>query len=128
MNHQDTKTRSGSRFAKTASCLCVLVVSISFSMSAIAIEPVKLEVTPLEPVRFEKRGDIYFADFGKDVYGNLQITFPNDSPATTLTVRLGEKLSADGAIDRKPPGSVSFREVKLTTEAGKQTYKLEIPT
>jgi hypothetical protein len=93
-----------------------------------AIEPVKLEVTPVNPVRFAKRGEIYFADFGSDAYGNLQITLPKDAPAATLTSRLGEKLIADGTIDRHPPGSVSFREVKLKTAPDQQIYKLDIPT
>jgi alpha-L-rhamnosidase len=106
-----------------------LVVSLFlFSVQAMAIEPVKLEVTPVTPVRFEKRGDIYFADFGSDAYGNVEITLPKDTPAATITVRLGEKLNSDGTIDRKPPGSVSFREVKLKTSPDQQTYKLDIPT
>ncbi len=88
---------------------------------------VKLEIMPADAVRFEKRGAVYFADFGADAYGNLQITLPKDAPPATITVRLGEKLNADGTIDRKPPGSVSYREVKLTTRADQQVYKLDIP-
>lgn len=98
------------------------------ALPAFAAEPVKLLVTPVEPGRVEKRGEIYFADFGKDAYGNLQITLPANAPAATLKVRLGEKLAGDGTIDRKPPGSVSFIEVPLTTETGKRVYQLAIPT
>ena len=88
----------------------------------------KLQITPIQPAKFEKRGTLYFADFGNDAYGNLQITLPVDTPASNLTVRLGEKLNADGQIDRTPPGSVNFREISLATKVGQQKYQLEIPT
>ena len=87
-----------------------------------------LETTPIAPVLFEKRGAYYFADFGKDAYGNLQIKFVNDVPAADLIIRLGEKLGADNQIDRKPPGSVSYREVKLNLQPGTRVYKLQIDT
>lgn len=112
-------------------CIGAQSVAILFCLIAVrtmASEPVKLEVTPVDAVRFEKLGDVYFADFGSDAYGNLQLTLPKNAPAATIAVRLGEKLNADGSIDRKPPGSVSYREVKLTTRADQQVYKLDIPT
>ncbi len=86
-----------------------------------------LETTPVAPMLLERRGAYYFADFGKAAYGNLQIKFANDVPAADLTIRLGEKL-ADGQIDRKPPGSVSYREVKLSLQPGTRLYQLQIPT
>lgn len=86
-----------------------------------------LRITMVKPVRFEKRGAVYFADFGKDAFGSLQITFPGAAPAATLTIRLGEKLGADGAIDRKPPGSVNYWEIPLITQAGKRVYQPKIP-
>lgn len=104
-----------------------MIAAFVVSLSAAGLEAAKVEVTPVEPARFEKRGDIYFADFGKDAYGNLQITFDTDVPATNLIVRLGEKLDATGNIDRKPPGSVNFRQVTLTTQPGVRVFKLQIP-
>jgi hypothetical protein len=87
----------------------------------------QLEITPIRPIKFEKRGSFYFADFGKDAYGNLQITLPPGTPATRFTVRLGEKLDPTGAIDRKPPGSVNYREITLETQPDKSVYQLQIP-
>jgi alpha-L-rhamnosidase len=81
----------------------------------------------IEPVRFEKRDATYFADFGKDAYGNLQITLSPGAPAGIMTVRLGEKLDANGAVERNPPGSVSFREITLLTVTDRTVYRLEIP-
>lgn len=93
-----------------------------------AAEVVPLEVTPIEPVQLEMRGGVCFADFGKAAYGNLRITLKGQGVAGTLTVLLGEKLASNGKIDRKPPGSVNFREIELITREGQTTYKLEIPT
>jgi len=93
-----------------------------------AAQTVPLDVTPLAPVCVETRGPVTFADFGQDAYGNLQITLPPAAPAAILTVRLGEKLAANGTLDRKPPGSVNYREVPLVTRDGGGVYKLTIPS
>jgi alpha-L-rhamnosidase len=110
----------------------LLTTKYAMSTAATPAKPMlprpPLLVTPVQPVRFEKRGETYFADFGKDAYGNLQITFPGAVPVATLTVRLGEKLGADGTIDRKPGGSINYREIPLTTQAGQSVYQLQIPT
>jgi alpha-L-rhamnosidase len=106
----------------------IILLGLLFALAAHAAEPVKLQITEVTPQRFEKRGEIYFADFGKDVYGNLKIEFSSSPPAAQLKVRLGEKLAADGTIDRKPPGSVNFREVLLSTQPGRQNYQLDIPS
>ena len=68
-----------------------------------------------------------FADFGRDAYGNLKIGFSGEPPAGEMTVRLGEKLTEHDAIDRQPPGSVNYREVRLTTCRGQRDYRLTIP-
>jgi len=117
-----------SNFAFVALGMPALIAAFFVSLPAVGLEAAKLEVTPVEPVHFERRGDIYFADFGKDAYGNLQISFDADVPATNLLVRLGEKLDGAGNIDRKPPGSVNFRQVTLTTQPGVRVFKLQIPS
>ncbi|BCM93309.1 hypothetical protein IAD21_05200 [Abditibacteriota bacterium] len=87
----------------------------------------QLQITPVQPVRVEKRGDIYFADFGAAAFGNLQITLPDNAPAATLSIRLGEKLNDDDSIDRKPPGSVNFIETSISTRPGQKVYQTQIP-
>ena len=89
--------------------------------------PSTLEITFVEPVSFEKRGEIYYIDFGKAAWGNLQITF-DTVPASNLLIRLGEKLDEDGTIDRDPPGSVNFQEFILEPQSDKKIYQLNIPT
>ncbi len=88
------------------------------SWGQVAAERPALLVSPVAPVRFETRGGVYFADFGSDAFGNLQVTFPGDVRAAKVTIRLGEKLGADGRIDRKPPGSVNYCEVVLMAQPG----------
>lgn len=90
-------------------------------------EIVPLEIEKIQPVKVLKRRNLLFADFGKDAYGNLEITFAGTPPLNTLIVRLGEKLDDKGAIDRTPPGSVSFREITLVTHPNQYIYKVEIP-
>ncbi len=103
-------------------------LALLLALAAGAGEPVKLEVTPVEPARFEKRENgVYFADFGQDAFGGLRIEFPADPSPGAWKVRLGEKLGANGAIDRNPGGSVSFREVPLAVQPGRRAYQLDIP-
>ncbi len=121
----------GSQRPKLFRILALMSLVVAAFLPACAMEGgglIKLQVTSVEPVLLEKRGEVWFADFGKDVYGNLQISFAGDVPAAKLTVRLGEKLDAGGAIDRQPPGSVNFREVPLVTQPGQRVYRLAIPT
>lgn len=107
----------------------------SFMAIVVAMPPVKprlalpaLLISPIRPLTFQKRGETYFADFGKDAFGNLRISFPGAVPVATLVVRLGEKLGADGTIDRNPPGSVNFREIPLVTRPDQRVYQLQIPS
>lgn len=89
---------------------------------------VPLETTEVAPVRMESRGQVLFADFGKAAYGDLKLEFSGEPPAAELVVRLGEKLTGQGGIDRQPPGSVNYREVRLTTRPGQRVYQLAIPS
>ena len=108
---------------------CKKAVAVLFlSSCALAAEPVPLQITEVAAARVEARGSVFFADFGKDAYGNLQVEFPSDQPIAELTVRLGEKLTPEGTIERRPPGSVNYREVRLSTRPGQRVYRLTIPT
>ncbi len=117
---------------QSLSWFSALLLGMASSLTAseqeaiVTLPPPRLEVTPVSPVRFEKRGEAYFADFGRDVFGNLQLTVPKSISATTIKVRLGEKL-AGNSIDRNPPGSVNYCETSLIIQPGKTTYQPDIP-
>ena len=69
----------------------------------------------------------FFADFSRSAYGSLEIRAPENSPVTNIVVRVGEKLSAEGRVDRAPGGSVSYRQLSLALKPGAWA-RLEIPT
>ena len=110
------------KFQRCRATILMLVVA-----AAAAADSIPRQITEVAPGHFEKRGAVVFADFGKDVYGNLQIRFSSATPAGTVTVRLGEKLAGDGSIDRQPPGSVNYREISLAIQRGQTNYQLTIP-
>jgi alpha-L-rhamnosidase len=105
---------------------CLPILSMLLVVSAAGAEFFRLQITPIAPAHFEKRGDVLFTDFGNDVYGNLQLQFSSASAAGTIMVRLGEKLAGDGTIDRQPPGSVNYREIPLVIRRGQTNYQLQI--
>ncbi len=77
------------------------------------------------PLNVEETGNgAYFIDYGKHVFGTLEINY-SPKKAETLTVRLGEKL-LDGKIDRNPGGTIRYQEVKLQLTPGKSSYLLEL--
>ena len=116
--------------AVTLNLISILLLLTS-SAVAVAVERVQPEITPVAPVRFERRGAIYFADFGEDAYGSLKIDLSNSGSGAELPpelkVRLGEKLDASGAIDRKPGGFVSYREGTMRLQPDKHAYQLDLP-
>lgn len=66
----------------------------------------------------------YFIDFGKDAFGNLELTYQTNK-ADTLVVRLGEKL-LNGRIDRQPGGSIRYQELKMVVNPAKVHYLLDL--
>ncbi|MEZ5105213.1 MAG: sulfatase-like hydrolase/transferase [Draconibacterium sp.] len=83
------------------------------------------EIEHIKPVRFEKNVDgSYFADFGLDAFGTLDIHYA-PSEKETITIRLGEKL-LNGKIDRDPGGTIRVTELKLDVSPGKADYQIEL--
>ncbi|MEI6502878.1 MAG: hypothetical protein WCP21_17850, partial [Armatimonadota bacterium] len=71
----------------------------------------------------------WFADFGKAAFGTLELDVEGASPqGAELSVHLGERLCAAHMIDRTPPGSVSYRHLRLAVAPGRQTVRVEIPS
>lgn len=96
--------------------------------SAIQVDgPVPLVVDELAPRRMEIRGAAVFADFGQDAYGTVSLEFTAPPPAGEMTIRLGEKLTPAGCLDRTPPGSVNYREIRLVLQPSQRQYRLSIP-
>ena len=97
------------------------------AIPVLAAPPVPLQVIPVAPTRVATHGNVLFADFGQDSFGNLKIDFSSAPPSADWKVRLGERLANDGTINRKPGGSVLFCEVPLATHPDQLEYELALP-
>jgi hypothetical protein len=86
-----------------------------------------IDTTPVAPAKIAKLGDgTFFADFGRDAFGYLTLTL--DSPdARTIEVHLGEKLRADGRLDRKPGGSTRYARATVDLKPGRNRVRVETP-
>ncbi|MCK5739260.1 family 78 glycoside hydrolase catalytic domain, partial [bacterium] len=69
----------------------------------------------------------YFIDFGKAAFGTIEMTVPEGMAGQALTIHLGEKHNDSNRVDRTPPGTVRYRQLKLMPEIGRTSYRLEIP-
>ena len=84
-----------------------------------------VQIERIKPVTFRKLKDgSYFADFGKDAFGTLELIY-SAKVVETLTIRLGEKLLG-GRIDRNPGGTIRFSENQLQVEPGKSKYQIQL--
>jgi len=55
---------------------------------------------------------VFLVDFGRVAFGNLALIPADGTPSQSITVRFGEALK-DGRVDRHPPGSVRYAEVRV---------------
>ncbi len=86
--------------------LLALVIVVGVQAAA---APVKLvEQDPVSTIKLPDGG--YLLDFGRVAFGNLLLA-PKSGSKGELTIRFGEAME-DGRIDRHPPGSVRYYEVK----------------
>lgn len=99
--------RCRDRAVKAAlAALLVLVAAVDLRAGA---APVK--IVEQDPVSFVKLPDgAYLLDFGRVAFGNLLLV-PKPGSKGEVTIRFGEAMR-DGRIDRTPPGSVRYSEVK----------------
>ncbi|TVR55157.1 MAG: alpha-L-rhamnosidase [Spirochaetaceae bacterium] len=88
---------------------------------------VPLAVTTEMPVRFVRlSGDRVFVDFGRAVFGTVELTIEADREST-VEIHLGEVAAGASQIDRAPGGSRRYRMIRVETRAGRDTYRVEIP-
>lgn len=64
-------------------------------------------------------------DFGKDGFGQVEVTV-NADRVDTLLVSLGEQLAPNGHVNRHPPGTVRFREIRVPLRPGLRSYPVVI--
>ncbi|SHJ06096.1 sulfatase-like hydrolase/transferase [Pseudozobellia thermophila] len=101
----------------------------SFTMGnpkATLTTPNRFQVDKIKPVRFEKRGNTYFADFGKAAFATLDFTYRAKSKET-LVFRIGEQLDGE-RINRKPfeKSHIRHQEIKVEVGPDQTEYQLQI--
>ncbi|GAK98045.1 hypothetical protein JCM19294_1667 [Nonlabens tegetincola] len=87
----------------------------------------KYEIDRVNPVRFEKRDDFYFIDFGKAAFATIDFNYKAKEPHT-LTMRIGEMLDDNGNVNRIPPAksNIRYQEIKVNVIPEKTKYQIEI--
>ncbi|MFD2864507.1 family 78 glycoside hydrolase catalytic domain [Mucilaginibacter antarcticus] len=85
-----------------------------------------IQLTDQQPVSFHQKGNVYYADFGKDAFGQMKLNLYADKDISSVTVRIGEVVNADGAINRKPSGNIRYAQYQLNLRRGLHTYKLQL--
>jgi hypothetical protein len=68
----------------------------------------------------------YFFDFGRDAFGTLLVHFRTAHP-DTLIIHLGEKISGEGRIDRKPGGTIRYQCISLPVDPSTAAYTVNLP-
>ncbi|MEI8293946.1 MAG: alpha-L-rhamnosidase C-terminal domain-containing protein [bacterium] len=86
-----------------------------------------LLATVQSPLSAHSTSNLFLADFGDAVFGNVRIECLNGSLPSSLTIRFGEKLAPDGRIDRNPGGNINFREVISKIPPGMPSFEPVIP-
>ncbi len=87
----------------------------------------KFMVTRVKPVNFEKRGDVYFMDFGKAAFATIGFTY-KAKKRHTLTFRIGEMLDVNGNVNRTPPvkSNIRYQEIEVEVKPTQTKYQIQI--
>jgi alpha-L-rhamnosidase len=85
-----------------------------------------LQITEVAPVSLQKVGQVYRVDFGRDAFGQLQLTLSAQNEVDSVIIHLGEIINEDGSINRHPPGTIRYTRYAVKLQKGTNMYKLDI--
>jgi alpha-L-rhamnosidase len=86
---------------------------------------VQTEVAPVE-TRITSDG-VLFLDFGRAAFGTLLIPASSGRGQSRTIVHLGERLSANGRIDRNPPGCIRYTRIEQEIGESQQGCRIIVP-
>jgi hypothetical protein len=91
--------------------------------------PRPLIVREVEPAACEQLAEgRWFVDFGRAAFGTVRLEVEGAATeGTEVTVGLGERLTAPGVLDRDPPGTIRYRQMRVPIGQGRQTVQVVIP-
>ena len=83
----------------------------------------------ISPVRIRKVGDrTFFVDFGRDAYGQLELTLESDREGRTVEIAVGQMYDEEmDRMSRRPLGKVVTTVFPLVLKKGRHTCKAEFP-
>ena len=84
---------------------------------------VRTEEPPRSQRTVQPRRTVY--DFKQDSFGQVFVTLDAFSDTDTVTVHVGEVLSADGCIERKPTGTLRYRRIPVALQRGSHQYAVQ---
>lgn len=102
----------------------------SFTMSAqrgkTITTPNSFQIDSIKPKVFEKRGDAYFIDYGKDAFATLDFTY-DVKENETLIFHVGEQLDGN-RLNRKPTekSHIRYQKIEVPVIPGKKNYRLPV--
>ena len=85
--------------------------------------PPELVREPERPAALQQLAPgLWQADFGRDAFGQIELTLQSRTGGDTVLVHLGERL-VDGRIWRTPTTTVRYRCIPIVLQAGRHTYR-----
>jgi arylsulfatase A-like enzyme len=89
----------------------------------------KFITTQVKPIKFEKRNNFYFIDFGKAAFATMRFFYKAKKPHT-ITVRIGEMLDDNGNLNRTPPAksSIRYQNIKVDVKPSQTIYQIKVQT
>ncbi|MBT2161256.1 sulfatase-like hydrolase/transferase [Zobellia barbeyronii] len=96
------------------------------SPKATITTPNSFQIDKIKPVKFEKRGETYFMDFGKAAFATLDFTY-KAKVSDTLIFRIGEQLEGEN-INRTPfhRSHIRYQEIKMAVNPDQTEYQLQV--
>ena len=85
---------------------------------------VKTRQQPLSMTRVTD--GVWMADFGRDAFGQVEITVEGEVQCDSIILHLGECVR-DGRIDHNPGGTRRYLRLAVAAEKGRHTYRPTIP-
>ncbi len=82
----------------------------------------------IEPISINKvKDDIYLAEFEKAAFSTLNVTITSNKDQSII-VYLGERLGADGLINKNPGHSfIGYQKLTLEVKKGTHDYQTKVP-
>ncbi|MDT7830525.1 sulfatase-like hydrolase/transferase [Pricia sp. S334] len=86
----------------------------------------RFQIDSIKPKIFEKRGDAYFIDFGKDAFATMDFTYDAKSPHT-LIFHVGEQLDGN-RLNREPAkkSHIRYQRIEVPVTPDKKEYQLPV--